>query len=199
MFIDQRLTPNHIDDCGGRRAETLTKRSGIVRNDQKANSNSGWTVDFRIARPLRGECPKAAHFFDQPANSRVIEIFDRRAPRANNRVAFSPYCGFSTTASMLTALFDVPAFPRFSPWIHFGQNPCRRAARMADVSELAATALRRNEGGNNQLRSRSWQAAARSSKPMEDDCGQPGTCHKARFFSLRYLLVRRDQPMVLGP
>ena len=106
--------------------------------------------------------------------------------------------GFRRPASMLTALFDVPAFPRFSPWIHFGQNPCRRAARMADVSELAATALRRNEGGNNQLRSRSWQAAARSSKPMEDDCGQPGTCHKARFFSLRYLLVRRDQPLVLA-
>jgi|SRR6516162_2010493 len=37
-----------------------------------------------------------------------------------------------------------------------------------------------------------------SSKPMEDDCGQPGTHHKARFFSLRYLLGRRDQPMVLA-
>jgi hypothetical protein len=42
-----------------------------------------------------------------------------------------------------------------------------------------------------------FRSVARSSKPMEDGCGRPGTHHRVRSFSLRYLLGRRDQPMVL--
>src|SRR5262249_851577 len=42
-----------------------------------------------------------------------------------------------------------------------------------------------------------FRSVARSSKPMEDGCGRPGTHQRVRSFSLRYLLGRRDQPMVL--
>jgi hypothetical protein len=40
------------------------------------------------------------------------------------------------------------------------------------------------------------RSAARSSMPMAGDCGQAGMKHKARSFSLRYLLGRHDAPMV---